>query len=259
MTTRLFAATTLLLAATTLSAQQYKSLTSVANFKVLPGKEAAFVEKGMAFTATLDKLMASGSVLGYGMDVDVLHVPGEANVAFWVNVPNYEALEKEEAAIQDFIKANPATMQELISMTDPAAHHDLIVRTREEGHRSVPAGSKPMEDFDMVRVQPGRIQDFMGLFKRYEKPVLDKLVADGVIYAYELDSEAVHTMEPGLMWMIITMPDLGAKDKVAAAFEESQKNMSEAERNMIEKLYLDMIVPGSHRDSLSHSVVFKMK
>jgi hypothetical protein len=35
--------------------------------------------------------------------------------------------------------------------------------------------------------------------------------------------------------------------------------MPEAERNMIEKLYLDVVVPGSHRDSLSRSVVFKLK
>jgi hypothetical protein len=259
MTTRLFAATTLLLAATTLSAQQYKFLTSVAAFKVTPGKEGAFIEKGTAFGPVLDQLMASGTVLSYGMDVDVLHVPGETNVAFWVSVPNYDALEKEESAIQEFIQANPGVMQELVSMTDPAAHHDLIIRTREESHKSVPPGSKPMEDFDEVRVKPGRVQEFMGLFRKYDKPVLDKLVADGVIYAYELDSEAVHTMEPGLMWTIVTMPDLGTKDKVAAAFEEADKNMPEAERNMIEKLYLDVVVPGSHRDSLSRSVVFKLK
>src|SRR5271157_2374499 len=101
MTARLLAATTLLFAATTLSAQEYKYLTSVASFKVAPGKDAAFVEKGKAFTATLDKLMESGVVLAYGIDVDMLHVPGENNVAFWVEVPNFDALQKEENAIQE--------------------------------------------------------------------------------------------------------------------------------------------------------------
>jgi hypothetical protein len=259
MTIRMFAATSVLLAATTLSAQQYKFLTAVATFKVLPGKEGAFVEKGTALAPVLDKLIASGAVLSYGIDVDILHVPGETNVAFWAVVPNYEALEKEETAIQEFAKANPAVMQELTSMTDPAAHHDLIVRAREESHRRVPPGSKPIEDFDMVRVKPGRMQEFMGLFRKYDKPVLDKLVADGVIYAYELDVEAVHTMEPGLTWTIVTMPDLATKDKVNAAFDEADKNIPEAERNMVEKLYLDMVVAGSHRDSLSRSLVFKQK
>jgi len=259
MTTRLLAFATLLCAATTLPAQSYKSLTSVATFKVMPGKETAFIEKGAAFTPVLDQLLAAGTVLSYGIDVDLLHVPGETNVAFWVTVPNYAALDKEESAIHDFIAAHPDVMQELIAMTDPAAHHDLVIRTREEAHKSVPAGSKPLGDFDMVRVKPERVRDFMELFKKYDKPVLDKLVADGVIYAYELDSEAVHTMEPGLVWTILTMPDLAAKDKVMAAFEEAEKNMPEAERNMAEKLYYEVTVPGSHRDSLSRSVVFKMK
>lgn len=259
MNARLFASAALLFAATTLSAQQYKSLVSVATFKVPPAKEGAFVEKGKAFVPVLDKLMASGSVLSYGIDTDILHVPGETNIAFWVVVPNYEALDKENNAIEEFIMANPGMMQDLMAMTDPAAHHDLIVRTWEESHKSVPPGSKPIGDFDEVRVKPGRMQEFMELFRKYDKPVYEKLVADGVIYAYELDTEAVHTMEPGLTWTIVSMPNLAAKDKVNAAFAEAEKKIPEAERNMIEKLYVDMVVPGSHRDSLSVSQVYKEK
>jgi hypothetical protein len=259
MTTRLFAAATLLFAATTVSAQGYKYLTSVATFKVAPGKENAFVEKGKAFAPTLDKLMESGVVLAYGIDVDMLHVPGNNNVDFWVVIPNFDAMDKEEGAIQEFIKANPGLMGDLTAMTDMSAHHDLVVRTRENGRNSVPAGSKPIEDFDMVRVKPGHMQDFVTMFKKYDQPVYDKLVADGVIYAYEMDTEAVHTMEPGLVWVIVTMPNLGAKDKVNAAFDEADKKLSDGERDMNEKVYLDTVVLGSHRDSLSTSVVYKAK
>ena len=174
MTTRLLAATTLLFAATTVSAQQYKYLTSVATFRVAPGKEGAFVEKGKAFVPALDKLMAAGVVLAYGIDTDMLHVPGENNVAFWVEVPNFDALDKEENAIQEFIKANPGLMQDLTSMADMTTHHDLVIRTREENHKSVPPGIQPVWDFDIQRVKPGRMQDFMGLFRKYDQPVLDK-------------------------------------------------------------------------------------
>jgi hypothetical protein len=259
MTKRLLAVTTLLFAATTVSAQGYKYLTSVAAFKVAPGKDSAFVEKGKAFTAPLDKLMAAGVVLAYGMDVDMLHVPGETNVAFWVTVPNYEALATEENAIQEFIRANPGLMADLTSMTDMSSHHDLIVRTREEGHTSVPAGAQPIADFDIQQVKPGRMQDFMTLFKKYDKPVFDKLVADGVIYAWAVDTEAVHTTTPGLVWTIVTMPNLGTKDKVNAAFDEAEKKLSDGERDLIEKSYLDIVDASAHRDSLSISVVYKVK
>jgi hypothetical protein len=83
MTARLLAVTVVLSSAATLSAQGYKYLNSVATFKVAPGKEAAFVDKGKAFIPVLDKLLDSGLILGYGIDVDMLHVPGNNNIAFW--------------------------------------------------------------------------------------------------------------------------------------------------------------------------------
>jgi hypothetical protein len=250
----------LLCAGFALSAQQPpKSLTSVSTFKVSPGQENAFVEKGRGFAPLLDKLMASGIVTAYGIDVDMLHVPGENNVGFWVEVPDFTALDKAQKALDEFEAANPRLMGDLRAMADMTTHRDLIIGAREKNVGSVPAGSKPVNDFDIARVKPGRMDDFMALFRKYDKPVLDKLVADGVIYGYELDTEAVHTMEPGLVWGIVMMPDLGIKDKVWTAFVASYKNLPEEERNMVDKMYEDTIVPGSHRDSLSVSVVFKSK
>ena len=60
-----------------------------------------------------------------------------------------------------------------------------------------------------------------------------------------------------MVWAIVTMPDLGTRDKVWAAFEASYKSVLEDERGMVEKLYADTVVPGSHRDSLCVSVVYE--
>ncbi len=260
MTKRLLAAMTVLCAGVTVSAQQLpKSLTSVALFKVPPGQESAFVEKGKSFATLFDKLMSEGVVNAYGIDVNLLHVPGNTNVAFWVEVPDFAALDKLVKAEQGFEKERAGLMQELRAMSDPATHHDLIVGTRESNGRSIPAGSTPINDFDMVRVKQGRMGEFLELFRKYDQPVLDKLVADGVIYAYEVDTEAVHTMEPGQVWTIVVLPDLGAKDKVAGAFLTAYKNIPAGERAMVDKMHYDMIVAGSHRDELAVSMVFKMK
>ena len=97
--------------------------------------------------------------------------------------------------------------------------------------RSVPADAKVVSDLDEVRVKPGRREEFQGLFEKYDKPVLEKLLADGVIYWYELDTAVVHTQAPGMMEVFIVMPDLGTKDKVNAAFEASWKALPEAERS----------------------------
>jgi hypothetical protein len=138
-------------------------------------------------------------------------------------------------------------------------HHDFILRTWEASHKGIPAGAQPVEDIDSVRVKPGRGRDFLTMFRNFDKPVYEKLVTDGVIYAYELDSEAVHTLEPGLIWVIVSMPSLGAKDKVNAAFDAAEKALPEGQRDIMNKEYEGVTVPGSHRDSLSTSVVFRVK
>lgn len=250
---------TAVFAAGVVCAQAPKPLTSVALWKVGPDKVEAFITKAKAVTPVLDKLMASGVVTAYGIDVDVLHVPGATNVAMWMDVPNFAALGQLEKAIEEFGKSNASTMQELRGMADAASHQDLVVRNVEGKSKAAPAGSTPMGDFAMVNVKPGRMDDYMELFRKYEKPVLEKLVDDGVIYGYSLSSEAVHTMKPGMVWTIITMADLGVKDKVNAAFREADKKLPEGERNLAEKMYEGIVEPGSHRDSLAVSVVYKSK
>ena len=251
--------TALLLCAGALCAQSPKPLTSVATFHVAPGKVASFVNRGKAITPALDKLMAAGTVLAYGIDVDMLHVPGTNNVAFWLEAADFAGIGQAEAAIDEFAKAHPDVMGDLFSMSDPATHHDFIVRSLESKAGKAPAGVMPTVDFDIVTVKEGQMDAFMELFRKYDKPVLDKLVDDGVIYSYSVDVEAVHTMKPGTVWTIVSMPDLGGKDKVRAAFQESMKKVPEAERNMMDKLFEGIVEPGSHRDSLAVSVVFKTK
>ncbi len=241
------------------SAQPRPPLTSVALFKVSPDKVEAFVAKGKSFVPVLDKLMSSGTVTGYGIDVDMLHVPGATNVAFWVSSPDFATLEKSEKELENFQKANAAMMAELRSLSDVSAHHDLIVQSLERKLKPAPAGAKPVSDFDQVTVKPGKLGEYLALMRKHEKPILDKLVDDGVIYGYSLDSEAVHTMKPGTVWQIVTMPDLGTKDKVRAAFREASNKLTEEERSKIDKQYEELIEPGSHRDSLSVSVVYKTK
>lgn len=258
MTTRRLLTPVLLLCAGA-CAQESHPLTSVALFKVAPENVAAFVARAKAFVPTLDKLVASGVVSRYGVSTDVLHVPGENNVAFWVEVADYAGLDASGDAIDAFEAANPAVMKDLRAMSDPATHHDLIVRSLECRHKAVPAGKTPMEDFDVIQVKPGRMDEFTGLFRKYEKPVLDKLVDDGVIYGYQLDVEAVHTMKPGMVWQLMQIPNLEAKGKVRAAFQEAMKKAPEAEATMVQKMYDDVTVEGSHRDSLSLAVIYREK
>ncbi|MBI4893835.1 MAG: hypothetical protein HY821_24680 [Acidobacteria bacterium] len=250
----------LLLAAGSLCAQQDqpKPITSVAMFKVTPDKMGSFMETMKIFPPVLDKLMADGSLLGYGVDADVLH-SGGTNVAFWISGPGFAAIDKSEKAIGDAMKANPEKMKLGWGATDFGAHRDLLVRSVEGKMGKVPAGTLPFTDFSEEKVKPGKMPVAMMLFRHFEKPVLDKLVEDGVIYGYSVDVEAVHTSEPGKIWFLTIMPNLAAKDKVRAAMMAAMAKMPESDRTALEEIEKDVFVASAHRDSISEALIFKTK
>lgn len=246
-------------AAATLCAQESHPLTSVSVFKVDPGKTAAFVAKAKAFVPLMDKLLAEGTISAYGVDVDIFHNPKEPNVAFWADTKNFASFAKFEKSLDQFEGANPALMQDLMGLADMSAHQDLMVRSLEGNGKTPPAGATPTVHFYSVRVKEGKMDEYLALFRKYQKPVLDKLVEDGTIYSYSVDVEAIHSSAPGGVWRIISMPDIGAMDKVQASILGAFEKLSEGEKGLVEAAGEYLTVPGSHRDSVSVSVIFKSK
>lgn len=235
-----------------------QSLTSVAMFKVTPDKMAGFMEVMKLFPPALDKLLDAGTIQAYGVDSDLFHGEGP-NVEFWISGADLTAIDAAEKAVQSVIKANPEKFKTAWSLTNFADHRDLLVRSVESNHGKVPAGALPVSDFNVQKVKPGRGAVAHMLFKHHEKPVLDKLVADGVIYGYSLDVEALHTSAPGTMWRIVNMPNLGAKDKVRAALNAAWEKMPEADREAMDKVYEDTFDEKAHRDFISEAVIYRQK
>ncbi len=248
----------LLAASSTYGQSKPQPLTSVAMFKVTPDKMGAFMDVMKLFPPALDKLLAAGTIQAYGVDSDILHGEGP-NVEFWISGADFAAIDAAHKAVQSVITANPEKMNTAWGTTDFAAHRDLIVRSVESNHGKVPAGALPITDFGMQKVKPGRAAVARTLFSHHEKPVLDKLVADGAIYGYSFDVEAVHTSAPGTMWLIVNLPNLAAKDKVRAAFNAAWEKMPETEREAIDKVYDDTFDASAHRDFLTEALIFKAK
>jgi hypothetical protein len=249
----------LLIAAGTLFGQSKpQPLTSVAMFKVTPDKMPAFMDAMSLFPPALDQLIAAGTIDAYGVDSDILHGQG-ANVAFWITGADFAAIDAAEKAVQSVMRANPEKMKTAWSVIDFASHRDIIVRSLESNHSKVPAGTLPVTGFSMEKIKPGQENVARTLFLHHQKPVLDKLVADGTIYGYSLDVEAVHTSAPGATWLVVTMPNLGAKDRVRAAFNAAREKMPAGERQAVDKVYDEAFDHSAHRDSLAQALIFKSK
>jgi hypothetical protein len=54
-------------------------------------------------------------------------------------------------------------------------------------------------------------------------PIFEKLLADGTIYEYEVDTEAIHTEAPGTFWIFYLAANADAIDKVNAAVRAASK------------------------------------
>jgi hypothetical protein len=54
-------------------------------------------------------------------------------------------------------------------------------------------------------------------------PIMEKMLADGTIIEYEIDTLAVHTEAPGSFWISYVTPNPEGLDKVNAGIRESLK------------------------------------
>ena len=54
-------------------------------------------------------------------------------------------------------------------------------------------------------------------------PLMEKMLADGTIHEWEVDTQAIHTDAPGTFWIFYIAANAEALDKVNAALRETAK------------------------------------
>jgi hypothetical protein len=60
--------------------------------------------------------------------------------------------------------------------------------------------------------------------KKVFVPLLEKLLADGTITSYGLNTEDYHTQKIGMAWNYFTVPDAASLDKANKALDEAFDN-----------------------------------
>jgi hypothetical protein len=98
---------------------------------------------------------------------------------------------------------------------------------------------------DQWDVKPGQMRAYSELMKATVVPVFEKLLADGVVTAYGMDTEDFHTGKVGRVTFYFTTPDAEGFDKASKAFDEAfEKNSS------IGPALNSMVERDGHRDFL---------
>lgn len=218
---------------------------SYVSFWTFPRGQWAEREKAdSADRAILEKALASGAIVGYGEDVNLIHQPdGSTHDDWWSAMSMAGVLN----VLDQFYKSGSPTSPLLASTTD---HWDnLLVSRYYNWHSGSWKGAYTHGGYYRLRPE---VPDMAveRLSKSLLVPLLEKLLADGTIVEYEIDTEAIHTEAPGAFWIFYITPNAEGLDKSSGLVRETLKT-----NPLIGPAFDSMVDEAAHRDYLVRSTV----
>jgi hypothetical protein len=144
----------------------------------------------------------------------------------------------------------------LREITDLTRVHDFITRDLVSNISStLPAGVLPYSRYAFVKVRPGRGGDYRKAWEKYNKPIYDKLMADGVILGYGLAVEEVRTSGEFTHFTWMDTKDLAGMDKLRAAFMADRTRRSQEEQDAIADLFNGLVDADASRAEIARSLI----
>jgi hypothetical protein len=257
------------------SQPQMQPLTFWYGYTINPGKEDEFLDLVKTVGQPVrDKLMADGVVLAWGVQVSLLRVPGNSTHFIWYAVADYAGVEKVDSAMRAQIvklndeasksgvakkgqKSTTSVTARLGEVADMSKVHDFLTRDLVIGLSSAaPAGVLPYSRYNFFKVKPGKGADFRKAWEKYNKPIFDKLLADGVILAYGLAVEEIRTDGDFTHFVWYDVKDLASFDKVRAAFVADRDRRSQEEQDALSHLFLSVQDADAARSEVGRSLIF---
>jgi hypothetical protein len=214
---------------------------SYVGFWNIPRAQWGEMEKSRAADqGVLQKAMASGTIVAYGDDTNLIHEPdGSTHDDWWSSMSMAGLLN----VLDQFYKNGSSTSSVLVSATK---HWDNIFVSRYYNYRSG-SWQGVYSAASSYKLKPDAPDDAVDMLsKGLLVPLMEKLLADGTLHEYEIDTEAVHTQAPGTFWIVYIAGSADGIDKVNAAVRDAVK------ANPLGAAAFDSMVDwNSHRDYLS--------
>lgn len=162
--------------------------------------------------------LANGTIIGYGTDTNLIHQADGASHDEWWSAMSLSGLLN---VLDQYYKSGSATSPVLGSSTK---HWDQILVSRYYNWHS---GSwkgvyTAVSAFKLKADAPNDAVDTLS--KNLFAPLMEKMMADGQVHEYEIDTEAYHTQPVGTLYLVDIAANADALDKVSAAVRESFKS-----------------------------------
>jgi hypothetical protein len=214
----------------------------VANWTIPRAQWADMAKQTAANQKSMEKAVADGAIVGYGNDTNMVHRPdGETHDEWWSSMSMAGML----SVLEQSYKSGTATSPVFIAATK---HWDEILVSR---HYNWHAGSwkdvyTRVSTYNLKADAPDDAVDILA--KNLFVPLLEKLLADGTIHEYEIDTQAIHTDAPGWFMVVVVAANGAALDRFNAAVQDYVKS-----NPMAGPAIGSMVDFSHHRDSLARS------
>jgi len=211
----------------------------VANWSIPRAQWGEMEKSAVADQKILDQAVGNGTLVAYGGDENLVHrQDGETHDQWW-SAMSLAGLLK---VLDQFYTSGSATSPVLASAT---RHWDSIYVSRYYNWTpgAVKGGYTSVSAYSLKADAPDDAVDTLS--KNLVAPLLEKMLADGTIREYEVDTQAVHTEAPGQFVIVYVSPNAEGLDKVNAAISETLKS------NPLDgPAFISMVDFSQHRDEL---------
>lgn len=211
----------------------------VANWQIPRAQWGDMQKANAADKAILDKAMADGTLVGYGDDENLVHQPdGETHDNWWASM-SMGGLMK---VLDQFYASGNTSSPALASATK---HWDIMFVSRYYNWRpgSFKNGYVHVGSYKLKADAPDDAVEMLS--KSLIVPLMEKLLADGTVTEYEVDTEAIHTTAPGSFWLVYVVSSPEGLDKVTAALLDTMKAQP-----LSGPAFGSMVDSSHHRDEL---------
>ncbi|HTJ85850.1 MAG TPA: hypothetical protein VL349_01210 [Terriglobales bacterium] len=209
----------------------------------IPRAQWGEMDKGNAANQKiLEKALSSGTLVGYGEDVNLVHeIDGVTHDDWWSSMSMAGVIN----LLEQFYQTGASTTTVLGTATK---HYDHIWVSK--FYNWHPGTYKNVYthvgEYKLKADAPDDAVETLS--KTILVPFFEKLLADGTIHEYEVDTQALHTSAPGTFDLVYITANAEGLDKVDAALTESLKA-----NPLIGPAFGSMVDFTAHRDSLART------
>ena len=216
----------------------------VGNWSIPRAQWAEMVKADAADQKTLDQDIANGTLVAYGSDTNLIHQPDGTTHDEWWSAMSMAGL----VNVLDQFYNNGSTASPVLASA--TKHWDAIYVSRYYNWHSG-SWKGVYTHGSSYRLKAGAPADAVEVIsKSLLVPLMEKMLADGTIHEYEIDTEAIHTEDPGTFWLFYIVANADGLDKVNAAVRDTIK------ANPMGATAFDSMVDFSvHRDFLARTNV----